>query len=228
MARALVQPVTDLIDPAREPDELRLRYGSGRLCLDLATTVGERWRRSFERLRSPADLAAWLAGAGLLTSPARVTAGDLHEARELRETIFRIARAAMDHRKPDRADIATLNARAGARDLAPRFERLGAASAAAPPGTVGPARGAVRAAMSTIARDAVELFGGPHAARIRECAAPDCSGLFLDASRAGRRRWCSMAACGNRTKVAAYRTRTRTAAGRREAAGREHGRSRIA
>lgn len=223
MARALVRPVTDLIDPAREPDELRLRYGSGRLCLDLVTTVGERWRRCFERLRSPADLAAWLAGAGLLSSPVRVTAGELLEARELRETIFRIARAAMDRREADPADIATLNARAAARDLAPRFERLGA-------GVDREAPGAVRAAMSTIARDAVELFGGPHAARIRECAAPDCSGLFLDASRAGRRRWCSMAACGNRTKVAAYRTRTRTRtdAGRREAAGRDHGRSRIA
>jgi predicted RNA-binding Zn ribbon-like protein len=222
MARALVQPVTDLIDPAREPDEVRLRYGSGRLSLDLVTTVGERWRRSFERLRSPADLAAWLGGAGLLSSPARVTQGDLLQVRELREAIFRIARAAMDRREPQPADIATLNARAAAPDLAPTFGRLGGGVGRDAPG------GALRAAMSTIARDAVELFAGPHAARIRECAAPDCSGLFLDASRAGRRRWCSMAACGNRTKVAAYRTRTRTAAGRREAAGREHGRSRIA
>ncbi|HEY0539942.1 MAG TPA: CGNR zinc finger domain-containing protein [Actinoallomurus sp.] len=43
--------------------------------------------------------------------------------------------------------------------------------------------------------------------RIRECAHPDCSRFYLDASHAGRRRWCGMAACGNRSKSAAYRRR---------------------
>lgn len=35
--------------------------------------------------------------------------------------------------------------------------------------------------------------------RLHECEA--CSWLFLDTSRGGRRRWCSMAACGNRAKA---------------------------
>jgi predicted RNA-binding Zn ribbon-like protein len=63
------------------------------------------------------------------------------------------------------------------------------------------------AALSTIARDAIELFGGTGANRIRECASPDCGFLFFDDSRPATRRWCSMNRCGNRAKVGRYRRR---------------------
>jgi len=206
VARALVHAVTDCVDPDAEPGELDFRFTSGRLCLDLVLTVGERWRRSFERLRSAADLARWLELAGLASPPTRVTAGDLAAMRELRESIFHLARGAMDGRDAAPRDLEVVNAWAARPDLAPTLWRLGARghrSKARP----------VPAALATVARDAVELFGGPLAARVRECAASDCSGIFLDESRAGARRWCSMAGCGNRVKVAAYRRRRATAAG---------------
>jgi sugar lactone lactonase YvrE len=41
--------------------------------------------------------------------------------------------------------------------------------------------------------------------RIRVCASDDCSLLFVDASRPGQRRWCSMNTCGRRAKMATYR-----------------------
>lgn len=37
--------------------------------------------------------------------------------------------------------------------------------------------------------------------RIRGCANPDCVLWFLDTSRPGSRRWCSMTTCGNRDKA---------------------------
>lgn len=37
--------------------------------------------------------------------------------------------------------------------------------------------------------------------RVRECANPACTLWFLDVSRPGTRRWCSMSACGNRDKA---------------------------
>jgi predicted RNA-binding Zn ribbon-like protein len=43
--------------------------------------------------------------------------------------------------------------------------------------------------------------------RFRTCAAPDCSGLFVDTTRAGRRKYCQPSICGNRQNVAAYRAR---------------------
>src|SRR6478672_11477090 len=110
MARALVQPVTDSVHPLAEPGELRFRFDTGRPCLDLVITVGERWRRSFERLRSTDDFARWLTGAGLARTPSPVSASDLADARELREAIFRVARAAMDGRAAPRADVRTVNA----------------------------------------------------------------------------------------------------------------------
>lgn len=63
------------------------------------------------------------------------------------------------------------------------------------------------AALSTIARDAIDLISGVNADRIRECAAPDCAFLFLDTSRPGTRRWCAMNRCGNREHVRRHRSR---------------------
>ncbi|MDQ6779397.1 MAG: CGNR zinc finger domain-containing protein, partial [Actinomycetota bacterium] len=65
----------------------------------------------------------------------------------------------------------------------------------------------VEATLATIARDAVDLLSGPLAGRIRECSAPDCALLFVDASRPGQRRWCSSEGCGNRTRTKSYRQR---------------------
>ena len=42
---------------------------------------------------------------------------------------------------------------------------------------------------------------------VRQCEAHDCVLLFHDLSKSHRRRWCSMATCGNRMKVAAFRAR---------------------
>jgi predicted RNA-binding Zn ribbon-like protein len=42
---------------------------------------------------------------------------------------------------------------------------------------------------------------------VRSCEAPDCTLCFLDRTKSHRRRWCSMALCGNRMKVAAFRAR---------------------
>lgn len=44
---------------------------------------------------------------------------------------------------------------------------------------------------------------------VRQCEAHDCVLLFHDLTKSHRRRWCSMATCGNRMKVAAYRSRNK-------------------
>lgn len=74
------------------------------------------------------------------------------------------------------------------------------------------------AALSVLARDAIDLFGGPLARRVRVCAAEDCGLLFVDASRPGRRRWCSMQRCGNLAKVRKHRA----AAGAAQTVGGNH------
>ena len=51
------------------------------------------------------------------------------------------------------------------------------------------------------------------AAEVRKCENPACVLWFRDTSKRGNRRWCSMAACGNRAKVAAHRRRLRAGDG---------------
>ncbi|MEM5338237.1 CGNR zinc finger domain-containing protein [Paraburkholderia azotifigens] len=42
---------------------------------------------------------------------------------------------------------------------------------------------------------------------VKACEGPKCTLLFADHTRGHARRWCSMAICGNRAKVAAHRAR---------------------
>jgi predicted RNA-binding Zn ribbon-like protein len=66
------------------------------------------------------------------------------------------------------------------------------------------------AALVPITRSAAELIEEGHGAPVRKCANPKCVLYFYDASRTGKRRWCSMAVCGNRMKVAAHARRRRS------------------
>jgi predicted RNA-binding Zn ribbon-like protein len=46
---------------------------------------------------------------------------------------------------------------------------------------------------------------------IKACEGHDCTLVFMDRTRGHIRRWCSMAVCGNRTKIQAYRDRAKQA-----------------
>jgi predicted RNA-binding Zn ribbon-like protein len=58
--------------------------------------------------------------------------------------------------------------------------------------------------LAAIARSAADLLVEGYEAPIRRCANPSCRLFFYDDSRTHRRRWCSMATCGNRHKVATF------------------------
>lgn len=192
-------PVHELDVPAAERRFHRL---SGRPALDLVATVGERWRRRFERLRSCADVDRWIAGAGFdLATPA--TAADLAAIRELRGAVELLVVAAIGGTVTD-ADRRAAEARVTAAARGPRPRRV-LADGALRTEPVTPAE-----VVTWLADDALDLLGGPDVVRIRECAADDCALVFLDTSRPGTRRWCSMRGCGNRAKVQRHRGRTAT------------------
>jgi predicted RNA-binding Zn ribbon-like protein len=58
--------------------------------------------------------------------------------------------------------------------------------------------------LAAVARSGAEIISEGTQARLRLCANPHCGLFFYDDSRTRRRRWCSMAVCGNRSKVAAF------------------------
>jgi predicted RNA-binding Zn ribbon-like protein len=169
--------------------------------LDLCSTLLWRYRAPSELLRAPADLARWLDEAGIRPAPARVSDESLYTARLLRESIYALMHDRLGGRTLAQAHITTVNALAALPDPVPCVAGGGelAWSAADPES----------AALSSIARDAIELLTGPSAARLGECAAPDCAFLFVDTSRAGRRLWCATNRCGNREHVREHRRRQR-------------------
>lgn len=175
------------------------RFRTGAACLDLTHTGGEGRFAIFELLHGPDDLERWL---GLLVgTPVTAAADDVVEVRQVRDVISRLARALAAGEAWVPADVERLNAAAAG---TPAAEELrGPGDAVRPPTTA-------RAALATLAREAVSLLGGALAdGRIRVCGAPDCGLLFVDRSRPGRRRWCSMERCGNRRKTREYRGRAK-------------------
>jgi predicted RNA-binding Zn ribbon-like protein len=179
------------------------RQGSGRICLDFIRTLRNRGTpHAVEELSGPDALVAWVGQCGPVVADSAASA-DVAAARALREAVVALVSAARESGGTAAYDPA-------ARD---RINRV-----AALPGPVPTLDGDGRlrwgadepipATLALVARDAMDLVTSPAITRIRECANPECGALFLDSSRPGSRRWCSMDSCGNRAKKAAMRART--------------------
>ena len=61
-----------------------------------------------------------------------------------------------------------------------------------------------------VAFSALELLTSKRLARVKACPDQTCGWLFLDESPNGRRRWCSMATCGNREKARRHYSASKT------------------
>ena len=183
------------------PDGQVFTFEPGSLALAFATSGPGTFDGSlarFQTLRRPSDLERWAAAivgvAGL-----QPTDDDLDAAVRLQAAIWSVADALIDRRPIPEGDRELLNELAAQPGLVARL-------------LPGPTRAwlgvhGVRDLMSTVARDAIDVFGGPRATRLKRCEGSRCALLFVDTSRSGRRRWCSMERCGNRAKVAAHRRR---------------------
>jgi predicted RNA-binding Zn ribbon-like protein len=176
---------------------------SGNLALDFVNTAN--WPAeglSNDRLRDYQCLVAWARKAGFPVAAA--TPGSAEAARiaelthRIRGILHEIFADAAGGRAPEERPLAQFNAA-----LSAALDRLEVASA-----------GGGGFAWALISPDeelerplwpvlwaAARLLTGGEAGKIRRCAGPQCGRLFLDHSRRGNRRWCSMEECGNRAKA---------------------------
>jgi predicted RNA-binding Zn ribbon-like protein len=168
-----------------------LRFDAGSLALNLVATVGRRYGDPVERLGSVEHLHEWLIGVGLEVR-GRVTQADLARVRQLREHVHELVRSAFEGRRPPTAAVAHVNAMAEA--FTPRLR---------PTPTLDDV-------VALVAADAIRLVAGNDRAELRACDADDCRMLYV-AHGDRARRWCSSEACGNRSRVAAHRARTKAA-----------------
>jgi predicted RNA-binding Zn ribbon-like protein len=176
------------------------------------------WRASEqpqEMLTEPDKLLRFARWAGIvnegelayLRQRAAATPGEaeaaLERAKVAREATYRVLLAAANHLPPGASDISLLNdviAEAQAQmHLAPtetgdRFEWRWKS------GT--PQFDMVRWAA---ARSLADLLTSEELKKVKSCPGEGCAFLFMDLSRNGKRRWCEMDLCGNRTKVKRFR-----------------------
>ncbi|MEP6561774.1 MAG: ABATE domain-containing protein [Nakamurella sp.] len=180
------------------------RFDTGTLFIEFLLTGGPAELARFDCLNGAADLKKWAAASRLALDPGSVSTvdADISAARDLRDALWRLSRRCTAGRPADPADpadLATVNRAAASASLVPQINADGSSDWTVPT--------TAAAVLSTVARDAIEVLTGPTARRLRECAADDCQLVFLDTSRPGTRRWCSMERCGNRHKVHALRSR---------------------
>lgn len=183
---------------------------SGVLGIDFVNTVLPVRGAPMDLLESPEGFLSWMALAGgeelaRLASPSWSEQRTLiREARILRQALRSLFAAVASRSPPSPTSTFVVD----------RALRAATASFSLAPLTVsGP--GIVRtlegrgplAALTPIALSAVEVAANADPDRLRACDAPGCGRWFVDTSRGGQRRWCSMERCGNRMKAARYRAR---------------------
>jgi predicted RNA-binding Zn ribbon-like protein len=196
-------------------EELPLR--ADHPALDFVNTAEARGhQQAGEALHTPADLGCWGARAGILAgrlagglaedADARPAAAagraELRRAIEARELLYRLLTARVTGAPPPADDLEQLKA------LAADAYRT---AALAP----GPAGGLTwtwpKTELSTVRHvavtSAIELLSEP-TPRLKRCPGDRCGWFFIDRTKRGNRRWCSMDECGQEAKIARRRARS--------------------
>jgi len=186
----------------------------GDLAVDLANTSApeeagagrlDSWRDlvDFLELRDAVTREEGAALRALGEREAHACAAAFDRALELRGTVRAILEALAARRPLQAGWVAAVNQALGWGTGASRLVRQGRGWRLAFASTLTePLR-----ALAPIARSAADLIAQGRGALVRKCANPRCVLYFRDTSRTRRRRWCSMAVCGNRMKVAAHTRR---------------------
>jgi predicted RNA-binding Zn ribbon-like protein len=178
------------------------------LGIDFANTVAYRGSKPEDSLHNLADLFTWLRTAKALPEPLVATLPRLiasaqidetllfNEIISLRETGYRLLNAVAAPSAMPSGDLQRLNhalAEAPARVSLAHSDNLIGWRIETQPTAAG--------ILAPVLWSTADLLAGPDSARLRACANPQCLWLFLDDSKNGTRRWCSMQACGNRAKA---------------------------
>jgi predicted RNA-binding Zn ribbon-like protein len=168
---------------------------AGSLCLELVNSLNNWHQPTRDALTDPDAFVQWAAGVdqAIDTPPDK---GTLARASRLRGSVRAVFLAVADGLPPPEADLQVLRS-----VLATGLPHAAFADSEAGYELVWTKQSA-DALLARVAWSAVTLLRTGPLDRVREC--PSCGWLFLDTSRNGRRRWCSMDTCGSRDKAKRY------------------------
>ncbi len=172
--------------------------------LDMLNTLANIDGAPWDFWQADANVQAWLVRLGwaLVDSIPVFEEGTLlNAARELREAIRELVTARKAGQPGNPAALNSFLRKAVSHPqlvwpahAAPRLERLRKQQTA-------------EQFLAPIAEAAASLLVEGDFNLIRRCEHPECILWFYDRTKAHKRRWCSMALCGNRHKVAEFRKR---------------------
>ena len=174
------------------------------LALDLMNTYYAARGKPAEGIGSPEHATAWLqeiadrlssAGAPSIND-VRMFDDDLDALLELREAVRRIAGAVVEDRRAEKRDVEYVNRQAA---LSPHWAAINWGAEGSATKTTQAAGAPVDQVLSALASDAIDLFTGADAARLRLCERPGCVLYFV--KNHARREWCTPA-CGARVRAA--------------------------
>jgi predicted RNA-binding Zn ribbon-like protein len=175
-------------------------FPCGNPALDFVGTL--RARRNdvpLEKLTSPQSLDAWFREAGMVDEDPRCESSDVDKAVTLREAMYSLISAKLADESYDEQAVSVVNQAARTPPIIPQLTLTGRRIEATP-----------EQAMSSVARETIDILSGSAAQLVKECSRPECTQVYIDQSRGSRREWCAMETCGNKVKAAAYRARKRS------------------
>ncbi|MBI3965405.1 MAG: CGNR zinc finger domain-containing protein [Chloroflexi bacterium] len=199
---------------SEERPRSRFLFRGGHPSLDFVNTVSTRDGDLVDRLVGFDDLLTWLVEADLLDARKAAEAKRrwaesetatrvVAEARALRAAVRELADSLTSTREASAESLVTLNRclqqRVGYPQVvrvAGRYQRRIQAEYAEGVQLLGP-----------VAEAALALLVDLAPTLVKRCGNPACVLFFYDTTKNHRRRWCSMATCGNRSKAAAHRQR---------------------
>jgi predicted RNA-binding Zn ribbon-like protein len=204
-------------------DAASLELIGGRLCLDFVNTATARGSAGYrDYLPAYGALVAWGRHAGAISatqapiliegaaeSP-QAAKDALDSAIALREAVYRLLCSAVAKHQPPAAELSCLNREL--RDAGIRQVLLAEASGFEWGWEFEPRD--LNSVLWPVVRSAAALLTSPELSRVRQCARPGCQWFFLDESKNGSRRWCTMAVCGSRVKSQRFYRRSREKAPR--------------
>lgn len=185
----------------------RFQFVAGHLALDFVNTVAFRAdpRKKEDHLQRADDVHRWASQAQLpdraaINSGPRVGAAALRHIRAVREQLFAVFHAiaigdAIPADTLARVGNALHDCCAKRRLYIDRAEVRWAWRASAR---------CTDYLLYPVLTTAIDLLTSVSRGLVRQCEDADCGWLFLDRSNARKRRWCSMADCGNRNKARNY------------------------
>ena len=179
---------------------------AGHVALDFVNTAEQRGApEAGEALHTVDDLRLWGLRRGVLTGGADGEAGrpELPAAIEARELLYQLFLDRVGGHRSSDADRARLG------DLASRAYQvasLGQEADGRLSWSWDPAQLATVRHVAVTA--AVQLLSQSHSARLKQCPGDHCGWFFLDSTKRGNRRWCSMNECGQEAKTARRRERS--------------------